>query len=468
MNSLVLRLTGSFVLLTAIIISVITFTVNQIVDENFRQFLGNNVPVNYAQFITFAERYYADNQSWENLNDFLRSQPSRMGPSQPQQGQMAGAIQRRALALQERGPFIITDERYQVVASDNRQNLGQPLPPVLREEAVALTYNNEVVGYFSRQTQGDAVLAQTEQAFLDDMNSSLRMIAIGTGVFAVVLALVMAWWLVRPLRALTGAAQQVAAGRLGTRVPVLGATEVREVATAFNQMSTALATSERTRRQMFSDIAHELRTPISVMRGQLEGMLDGVFQRTDAQIGVIYNQNLHLGRLVNDLWTLTRAETGTLSLQHRSVQIDDLLNDTMQAFTALAQDEGIDLQFSGPPVLQPLRVDDGRLRQVFSNLLANAIRHTRTGGRVLLNVTQDTAWTIICVQDTGEGMPPDVAEQIFNRFYRGTHGDQQGAGLGLAISRELVHLHGGKIGVESQLGQGTTFTVHLPTQQRGT
>jgi two-component system, OmpR family, sensor histidine kinase BaeS len=457
MNSLVIRLTVGFVLLTAIIISVITFTINQTVDENFRRFLGDSVPLDYAQFIVLAERYYAETESWGNFNEFLRRDP-RMDPGQGQ----PRAVQRRFF-LQQLGPFVVTDPEYRIVASDDPQNMRRELPPVLRDEAIELTHNDEVVGYFSRQTRGDAVLAQTEQAFLDDMNNSLRAIAAGTGLFAVLLGLGLAWGLVRPLRELTGAAQEVAVGKLGTRVPVRGTTELREVATAFNQMSGALAASEQTRRQMFSDIAHELRTPISVMRGQLEGMLDGVFQRDDIQIGVIYNQNLHLSRLVNDLWTLTRAETGTLSLEKRPVQLEILLNETLQAFSALAQDEGIDLQFEAQPSLRPVRVDSGRLQQVFSNLLANAIRHTREQGRVLLKVTQSSEWTTVCVQDSGEGMTPEVAARIFNRFYRGAHGDQQGAGLGLAIARELIHLHGGKIEVESTIGVGTTFTVQLPT-----
>lgn len=452
MNSLIVRLALSFMLLITIVISVITMAINNAIDDNFRQYLGENTSTELASIINSVENYYANWGSLAGLQDTML-----LGTTN------TPGEQRR---LQQRPPVVIADVNRIVVASNQRSMIGRPLPRDLEENAVPLEdANGATIGYISRQLQGDELaLAQTEQAFLDDITDGLFMISIGTGAFSMLLAIALAWWFVRPLQHLKAAAREIEGGALGVQAPVVGASEMQEVTAAFNRMSAALAHSEAVRRQMFSDIAHELRTPIAVMRGQLEGILDGVFSRDDEQIGIMYNQTLHLGRLVNDLWTLTRAETRTLHLEKAPTDLSYLLHDTLQAFNALAQDEQIQLSLRAATPLQPLSVDSGRIRQVFSNLLANAIRHTPTGGMVSISIQQDPMWTVVDVADTGEGMAPDVADQVFTRFYRGKNAKgEHGAGLGLAITRELIRLHDGTISVASTLGKGTTFTVRLPT-----
>ena len=304
MNSLMTRLAIGLILITGITIAGITFTVNRTVDENFRRFLDDSAPINNASFITFAERYYTRVGSWDGFQNYvfnidpqatqnsngqnttnnnttannngnnIENRGTRPAAGPPNADLIELQRQQRAIILPA---FIVTDANYEIVASNRTELIGQEINEFLRENTTALYYNDTVIGYFTRQTQDDVVLARTEQAFLDDMNSNLQLIAVGTGGTAIVLAILIAIWLSRPLRDLTIASHQVAEGKLGTRVSISGATEIREVASAFNQMSIALEESERVRRQMFSDIAHELRTPIAVMRGQLEGMLDGVF-----------------------------------------------------------------------------------------------------------------------------------------------------------------------------------------------
>lgn len=469
MNSLIIRLALSFIFLITIVIGVITATINQAIDENFRQFLGENTETDFASTIALFEQYYANRGTWVGLQQALIARTSRN--QQNQQPNTSGnrpenAGQRQQQGLPQNPPFTVSDVNYIIVASNRPEMIGRAVPTDLRSESVPLKDDaGETIGYFTRELQGtELALAQTEQAFLDDITDNLFVVSMGTGVFSMFLAILLAWWFARPLQHLKTASRQMEAGELGVQAPVMGASEIQEVTAAFNRMSAALAQSEAVRRQMFSDIAHELRTPIAVMRGQLEGMLDGVFSRDDQQIGIIYNQNLHLGRLVNDLWTLTRAETRTLLLEKEATNITDLLNDMLQAFTAIAQDEHIRLSLDVNKPLKPLDIDSGRIRQVFSNLLANAIRHTPAGGEISVSIEQDTMWTVINVADTGDGMSADMVEQIFHRFYRGKNArGEHGAGLGLAITRELIRLHDGTISVASTLGQGTTFTVRLPT-----
>ncbi|PJF44156.1 MAG: hypothetical protein CUN55_05445 [Phototrophicales bacterium] len=447
MNSLIVRLAVSFMLLLSIVIGVITVAINRAVDENFRQFLTEIVSPEVELFIEQLETYYNTYGTWDGLQETLYAP--------------AGNARR----TNQLPPFVVANTEKVIVASNQRGLVGQMLPPALENVSIPLKdADGYTVGYFSRQLQGEQLaLAQTEQAFLDDITNSLFVISMITGISSMVLAIVLAWWFIRPLHHLEQATHSIESGSLGIQAPVAGATEIQEVIIAFNKMSAALAQSETVRRQMFSDIAHELRTPIAVMRGQLEGILDGVFSRDDEQIGIIYNQVLHLGRLVNDLWTLTRAETRTLHLEKEHINLAELLNETLQAFNAIAQDEHIHLTLAVNSPLQPLWVDVGRIRQVFSNLLANAIRHTPSGGSIIVSARQDEMWTIVDVTDTGEGMPPEVVSQVFTRFYRGKNAKgEQGAGLGLAIARELVRLHDGAIDVKSEVGKGTTFTIYLP------
>jgi signal transduction histidine kinase len=246
---------------------------------------------------------------------------------------------------------------------------------------------------------------------------------------------------------------------------VTGPTEYRAVASAFNRMSAALAESNALRQRMTSDIAHELRAPVSVMRAQLEAMLDGVFPLSADQLAIVYDETLHLGRLIEDLRTLTRAEAGRLPLNLAPVDPAALAQRLATEFLPLAQDQQIALDTAIAPDLPPIQADADRLRQVFSNLLANALAHTPSGGRITVSAQQIGAVVRFGVADTGPGLTPEQAAHVFERFYRtddARQRDQGGSGLGLAIAHELVRLHGGRIAVSSAPGAGSTFTFDIP------
>jgi signal transduction histidine kinase len=230
-------------------------------------------------------------------------------------------------------------------------------------------------------------------------------------------------------------------------------------------MSASLAESEYSRKRMISDIAHELRTPLSVMRGQLEGMMDGVINADTQHIGTVYNQTLQLSRLVADLWTLTRAEAKSLSLEKSPTDLEEFIDNISREFEPLAQDGLIQLQVQVEPNLPRITLDQGRMRQVLSNLLVNALRHTPQGGQITLLAGCRDSKMVMSVGDTGEGLSSEDVQHIFERFFRTDRSRQRqygGAGLGLAIARELVVLHGGDIAVESRIGLGTSFTITLP------
>jgi signal transduction histidine kinase len=214
-----------------------------------------------------------------------------------------------------------------------------------------------------------------------------------------------------------------------------------------------------------ADVAHELRTPLSIMRARLEGLIDGVYPRDDATLGQLADETKHLERLVEDLRTLAHAEGGTLKLQRETTDPAVLIHEAVRSFHAAAQRAGIDLQVAEAGDLPLVDVDPARVREVIANILSNAIRHTPRGGIVTVAAGLSGDRIQVSVADTGSGIPPDDLPRVFDRFSKGV--DSRGSGLGLAIAKNLVVAHGGEIKPESRPGHGTTMTFTLPVRSAG-
>ncbi len=267
-----------------------------------------------------------------------------------------------------------------------------------------------------------------------------------------------------PLAELMAAADAVAAGDLSVRVREVGRGNIARFARRFNRMTAELARAETARRNLTADVAHELRTPLQIIQGNLEGALDGVYEPTPAHLQATLDETRRLARLVGDLQTLSLAEAGQLPLHRRAVVAADLLEDVAARFAGAAAEAGVVLKVTPNDESPDLLVDPDRLEGVLSNLTANALRHTPAGGHVTLSATAASGGTTLTVADTGEGIAAADLPFVFDRFWRGdrARGRTAGAGLGLAIARQLVVAHGGRIDVSSAAGEGTTFTVFLP------
>jgi two-component system sensor histidine kinase BaeS len=223
--------------------------------------------------------------------------------------------------------------------------------------------------------------------------------------------------------------------------------------TVIRRVGGAFAEQDRLRRQLMADVAHELRTPLAILMGRIEGLLDGVYPRDESHLSELLEETRHLSRLVEDLGTLSHAEAGALELRKEIVDLGDLIRDV-----ATALPRTIDVAV--PTDLPTVEVDPVRIRQVLLNLLANALRHTPEEGVIAIEVRASPQRVLIHVRDTGSGIAPEDLPRIFERFQKGT--DSRGSGLGLAIARKLVLAHGGDIGIESAPGKGTEVTVSLP------
>ena len=275
-----------------------------------------------------------------------------------------------------------------------------------------------------------------------------------------------------PLADVMAAADRVAEGDLSVRVdvPSRGPSEFGRLAESFNRMTEELERADRQRRNLTADVAHELRTPLHIIQGNLEGVLDGVYEPTCEHVEATLDETRLLARLVEDLRTLSLAEAGQLVLVWESLDVAELLADLSTSFSGQAEAAGLDLRVEVESHLLVITGDVRRLEQVFGNLAANALRHTPPGGEITLQAQPMEGGVRISVRDTGEGIPAEDLPYIFDRFWRGdrsrSHASGAGSGLGLAIARQLVQAHGGTIRVESKLGRGTTFAVELPAGER--
>ncbi|HEY9526012.1 MAG TPA: ATP-binding protein [Anaerolineales bacterium] len=275
----------------------------------------------------------------------------------------------------------------------------------------------------------------------------------------------------KPLQELFNAINTVEEGDLSVRISETHSDLYGDLFKRFNNMVGELERAEQQRRNLTADIAHELRTPLHIIQGNLEGVIDGVYLPTPEHINNTLDETRLLTRLVNDLQTLSLAETGHLPLHPARFLLADLVEDLTSSFSTQAASLGIDLKTSVMNQEQQLTADYDRLNQVLSNLIANALRHTPRGGTILLQVERIQTGSPpandavrITVRDTGSGIPAEDLPFIFDRFWRGdrSRSERTHSGLGLAIAKQLIRAHGGTITAQSLVGEGSSFVIEIP------
>ncbi|HSB89424.1 MAG TPA: HAMP domain-containing sensor histidine kinase [Anaerolineales bacterium] len=269
-----------------------------------------------------------------------------------------------------------------------------------------------------------------------------------------------------PLGDLIDAAERVEAGDLSWRVAVRGPRELRSLARAFNAMLDRLRHTEDQRRRLLADVTHELRTPVAVIQGNLEALLDGVYPADADHLRPVLEESQVLSRLIDDLRTLSLAESGALQLHREPTDLGVLIGEVAASFRAQAESLGIRLETDVDDNLPLAEIDPLRVREVLVNLTGNALRHTPRGGEVRIRATANPvgAGVVLEVRDSGTGIDPRDLPHIFDRFYKSA--DSPGSGLGLAIAKNLVVAHGGEIRAESRPGAGTTVVFNLPGNAR--
>lgn len=421
--------------------------------------IGNSPLPGHTLWADRLGRYYQEHGSWDGVETMIAGYP--LGPG----WEPYDAAWQRA--------YILLSPTGQVIASDNPAQQGQDLGQVEQGLAMPIMINGQLVGRILLSDFRAIAPPPQDQANPLPRVGRIAERMLGSSLYvmiaAVVVGLVLSRGISRPVQEVTQAARAIAAGTLSARVSQAHVGEMGELATAFNAMADALAREDELRRNLTADVAHELRTPLSVIRGKLEGILDGVYPATPEQLGPVLEQTLLLTQLVEDLRLLAQAEAGQLPLELRPTDVGDLLRDACVNFTPQAEDCGITLTLELPADLPKVPADWRRIAQVLGNLISNALRHTPAGGVVTLSaaVQEQAQGVEVAVSDTGTGIAPEDLPYVFERFWRGDKSRTRtepgsGAGLGLAIARQFVTLHGGQISVESVPHQRTTFRFTLP------
>jgi len=449
MRSLSLKLILAFLAVVLVAVALVAVIASQTTAKEFSDFIFDQ----YQEgTISQLEEYYRSHGEWTGV-DAEVSLPGRL----PLDGHIPPGAR-------ERGGITITDVSGKIIIAGSGYQLGDTISQAEFADASPITVDGQTVGWIL-SIRLEFGRGPSEALFLNRINQTLIFSAIGALFVALVLGIFLARTLTRPLRELTAATRAVAEGDLGLTVPVRSRDELGELTASFNRMSEELARSTNIRRQMTADIAHELRTPISIILGHADAVHDRVLPPTQETFDIIRDEACRLERLVEDLRTLSRADAGELALTRRPIPPATLLEDAAAAYHPLALERGIEVRREIAPDLPEVDVDPDRMAQVLGNLLSNALRYTLEGGSVTLAASLLEYEVEIRIQDTGPGIRAEDIQHVFDRFYRADKSRQRdsgGLGLGLAIAKSIVENHGGRIWAESPDDSGTTFVITLP------
>lgn len=418
------------------------------------------------------EAYYIGHGSWSNLDTLVNASSSSIasGTQPPADGQQPPdqlSPDRQQFPAQDWNDSIVLDADHIVLIDHGKTSgglVGQVYTPGEGQPISSIEVNGETVGWVVRD--------------LRDLPHPLRLsinalfpvaeVAVFLAILAVVIGILLTQRVVNPIAEVIAAAEKVSKGDLSARITMKkGNDDLSALVEHFNDMTVALEQNDNERRQLLADIAHELRTPLSVLRGRLEGIVDGVYPINEANIAPALEETYLLERLVEDLRLLTLAETRQLRLEPREVDLNQLLDRTMAVFKPEAADKGVTLNLEMAPDLPKVWIDPQRLEQVIGNVLDNALRYTKENGTISVNGISQEGGAYISIADNGSGVPEEEIGKIFDRFWRNEKSRARsngGAGLGLAIAKQLIEAQGGKIGAENVPGGGLKIWFVLPAK----
>ena len=458
-RSLLFRLMIAFALVISVAVAIIFVVANQATTNEFRTYMYRGGMMQFDQVVRDLASFYSSRGSWQGVDDYLTQSLGAAGGM--------GMSTRSTMPMMNSGAILLTDANGIVVSvRGGAGTVGQRLPSTTIARGLPIVVNGQTVGTLIDQSPASSALDAAQQDFLNHVNLAILIAGVAASVIALVIGFFLFYQITSPLNALAVASQKIATGDLSARVVNPREDEIGQVGRSFNAMADSLAKSETARRNMIADIAHELRNPLGVIQGQLEGMIDGVFPTTPEQIASIYDETLLLNRLVGDLRDLALADAGQLQITRYETDLCALIERTVSAFAPQAIEKNIELKMDVATSIPEITIDPHRIEQVLRNLIGNALRHTAEGGiNVQCVVDSEKKSVRVSVSDTGTGIVPEDLPHVFERFYRGDKSRSRssgGAGLGLAIAKQLVNAHGGEIGVASQVGKGTVFWFTLP------
>ena len=463
-TSITLKLALAFIAVSLLTGLALAFIFRSLISDNFERYVLDQQS---QTKLSLVEAFYAQNGSWEGVDQVLSSENVMiMGGRGSGRGQGQGGNQtlpgmqagQRSFGLADASGIVLAglEELYPTGSQLTQEQLDSGVPVLFKGERVGTLLSSRLLSY-----------SGLEQTFLDQVNRGLLWTLLAAVLVVSLLSLLVSGSFTKPIKALTNASRNLAEGKRKQLVEVNSSDELGELGTSFNRMSQEIENAERLRKQMTADIAHDLRTPLTVIGGYVEATRDGALDLTPERLDVLGLEVNRLNRLVSDLRTLSQSDSGELLISREAVEPAGLLTKISEVFRLQAEQKGINLTVRTAEELPRFYGDEGRLMQVFENVVANAIRHTPTGGKIALGVTQtvENRALLFTVTDNGEGIPVEELPLIFERFHRvdkSRHADTNQSGLGLAIARAIVEAHGGRIWAESRSGAGTTISFEIP------
>ncbi|MCJ7623548.1 MAG: HAMP domain-containing protein, partial [Anaerolineaceae bacterium] len=431
MRSLTLKLVLAFLFISLIGTILVAVFARQATVNEFDQLMLEKAR---TEFVAQAAAYYQINSSWAGVGVYFQSkigppapQPQDTGGQEPLQSKPEDAEEQALLPpkpqdIEGQAPlprilFVLVDQNGRVVVPAGPFRIRDFISVDKLEDGAQVEVDGQVVGT-ALSVGAFPDLNPEEERFLKRANEALLKAALVATAAGLLLGILLAGTLTRPLRDLTAAVRSMAEGRLKQDVQVRSQDELGELTRAFNQMSAELTQVTQSRRQMTADIAHDLGTPITVIAGYIEALRDDVLQPSQERFDVIHTEVQYLRRLVGDLRTLSLTDAGELKLERQAVSPLEFLAKMAAAHWQCAEQRKITLQVQGDPDLPVIDVDPDRMAQVLSNLVVNALRHTPEGGWINLSTQRQGDYVQLCVQDSGEGIPPESLERVFDRFYR--------------------------------------------------
>jgi len=437
-----LRLFLALVMVLAVAVGTVALFASRATTSQFQRYVEQGGITRNRRLEGMLAMYYAERRTWEGIQPLIVQMSSITG---------------ERIVLADHSGVVVADSESKMIGTSTSRTW--PGPPVF------IAIQGNPVGQLYVRPLGEPFIGPTEISFLSAVNRSLVVAVGAAGLAALLLTVLLSKSILRPVVALTDAARKMEKGDLTQRVQVTTHDEIGQLAHAFNSMADGLQRLETLRSNMVSDVAHELRTPLSNIRGYLEAIRDGVAEPSPPVIDTIFEEAIALNRLIDDLQELSLAEAGQMRLDTRPMSLAEVAGPAVQLVQPQAEAAGLVVSLGIPADLPAVQADPGRVAQILRNLLANALAYTPRGGHIEVLARAAGSEVEVSVRDNGVGIAPEHLSLVFERFYRVDRSRTRstgGAGLGLSIVKHWVEAHGGRIWVESTLGQGSTFRFTLP------
>ncbi|OEF96533.1 sensor histidine kinase [Desulfuribacillus alkaliarsenatis] len=462
------KLIAAFLLVTVLIVFVFSGAIYLSANMMFHQYLEakhENLANQWAGFFSF---YYKEYKSFDNIQDiFIDSMiigsPEHNRMAMMQRGRGAGMGRMQSIAQEQ---LIVVDENKRIVYDSGGTELGQIIEEREYRKGAPIIVDQEQIGTVVIRDAVTTTVMTIEDQFASSMNRAIIYVAIFTLLFAGAIGFVLSTRMSKHLLQLREGVKRVSERNYQTRLAIDTKDEIGDLAESFNEMVDTIQKNEKIKNQLITDIAHELRTPITTLRGKLEMMQNSPKLVSQKEILVLHDEVLRLSKLINDLQEVSLLEDDRLPISNEIVNIHELLEHIASLFAWEADEKDITLKLQLNANKSQITGDRNRLIQVFINIITNGIRYLKNSDKTIsIRTINQGEFLIVDVEDTGQGMSEQELEHVFQRFYRGDLSRARssgGTGLGLAITKGIIEAHNGAITVASELGKGTTFTIKLP------